>query len=98
MANYSMFELCYDILDELTEPREINAAQVVVEQDVETQDSMTPEEFYSKFKELFCTHIFAINLMRYENMDVRRVKEDIQYLSEHYFGKCGITAVDGKYN
>ena len=70
MTNYSMFELCYDILDELTEPREINAAQVVVEQDVETQDSMTPEEFYSKFKELFCTHIFAINLMRYESMDV----------------------------
>ena len=83
-----MFELCYDILDELTEPREINAAQVVVEQDVETQDSMTPEEFYSKFKELFCTHIFAINLMRYKSMDVRRVKENIQYLSEHYFGKC----------
>ena len=90
MTNYSMFELCYDILDELTEPREINAAQVVVEQDVETQDSMTPEEFYNKFKELFCTHIFAINLMRYESMDVRRVKEDIQYLSEHYFGKCGL--------
>ena len=72
------------------EPREINAAQVVIEQDVETQDSMTPEEFYSKFKELFCTHIFAINLMRYKSMDVRRVKEDIQYLSEHYFGKCGL--------
>ena len=90
MANYSMFELCYDILDELIEPREINAAQVAVEQDVETQDSMTPEEFYNKFKELFCTHIFAINLMRYESMDVRRVKEDIQYLSEHYFGKCGL--------
>lgn len=80
----------YDILDELTEPREINAAQVVVEQDVETQDSMTPEEFYNKFRELFCTHIFAINLMRYESMDVRRVKENIQYLSEHYFGKCGL--------
>lgn len=90
MTNYSMFELCYDILDELTEPREINAAQVVVEQDVETQDSMTPEEFYIRFRELFCTHIFAINLMRYEDMDVRRVKEDIQYLSEHYFGKCGL--------
>ena len=85
-----MFELCYDILDELTEPREINAAQVVVEQDVETQDSMTPEEFYNKFRELFCTHIFAINLMRTETMDVRRVKGDIQYLSEHYFGKCGL--------
>lgn len=90
MTNYSMFELCYDILDELAESREINAAQVVVEQNVETQDSMTPEEFYNKFKELFCTHIFAINLMRYESMDVRRVKEDIQYLSEHYFGKCGL--------
>jgi len=80
----------YDILDELTEPREINAAQVIVEQDVETQDSMTPEEFYNKFRELFCTHIFSINLMRTETMDVRRVKEDIQYLSEHYFGKCGL--------
>ena len=90
MTNYSMFELCYDILDELTVPREINAAQVAVEQDVKTQDSMTPEEFYNKFKELFCTHIFVINLMRYEDMDVRRVKEDIQYLSEHYFGKCGL--------
>ena len=49
MTNYSMFELCYDILDELTEPREINAAQVAVEQDVETQDSMTPEEFCASF-------------------------------------------------
>ena len=47
MTNYSMFELCYDILDELKEPREINVAQVVVEQDVEMQDLMTPEEFYS---------------------------------------------------
>ena len=80
----------YDILDELTQPREINAAQVVVEQDVEPEASLTPEDFYNKFRELFCTHIFAINLMRYESMDVRRVKENIQYLSEHYFGKCGL--------
>ena len=85
-----MFELYYDILDELTEPREINSAQGAGEQDVETQDSMTLEEFYNKFRELFCTHIFATNLMRYKNMEVRRVKEVIQYLSEHYFGKCGL--------
>ena len=36
MTNYSMFELCYDILDELTELREINSAQGAGEQNVET--------------------------------------------------------------
>ena len=86
-----MFELTYDILDELTDPREINAAQAVVEQDVEPEALLTPEEFYIKFKELWCTNLFIINLHYYwSSKSVNEIKSRLQEIRNHYLGECGL--------
>ena len=81
----------YDILDELTEPREINAAQAVVEQDVDPKTLLTPEEFYIKLKELWCTNLFIINLhYDWSPKSVNEIKSRLQEIRNHYLGECEI--------
>lgn len=82
-----MFELSYDILDEL-DAREVDAAKAVVEQTDDEQ--VTPEEFYPKLQELFCTHLFIVNLTYTYEMDVEELCYRMQQVTENYFGACGL--------
>lgn len=84
-----MFELKYDILDDL-DARTTNTAERAIASSDENdcREYTTPQEYYRYMARVDCTHLFSLTVLDGWMIDLKRVVEEIRAVAENYFDDC----------
>ena len=89
-----MFELCYDILDELTEIKNDSAKKAIeTNEDEFSRVAHSPDEFYMSLKSKECTHLFTLELKDSRRLLIPLIREILDEMSVRYFGDCGLATM-----
>ena len=89
-----MFELCYDILDELTEIKNDSVKKAIeTNEDEFSRVAHSPDEFYMSLKSKECTHLFTLELKDSHNIPVVLMRELLDEITVRYFGDCGLATM-----
>ena len=89
-----MFELCYDILDELTEIKNDSVKKAIeTNEDEFSRVAHSPSEFYMSLKSKECTHLFTLELKDRRGLPIPLIREILDEMSVRYFGDCGLATM-----
>lgn len=89
-----MFELCYDILDELTEIKNVSVKKAIeTNEDEFSRVAHSPSEFYMSLKSKECTHLFTLELKDSRRLPIPLIREILDEMSVRYFGDCGLATM-----
>jgi hypothetical protein len=89
-----MLELCYDILDELTEIKNDSVKKVIeTNEDEFSRVAHSPDEFYMLLKSKECTHMFTLELDDNHSIPVMLMRELLDEITVRYFGDCGLATM-----